>query len=79
MEKEVFAKLQSILTEKLGIDRDKIKMDAKLVEDLGIDSFAGIELAFMLEDEFEIKIPDEEMSELKTVDDAIKAIKQKMQ
>jgi acyl carrier protein len=52
-------------------------MESLLSDELGIDSFSGIELAFALEDEFHIKIPDQEMARLKTVEDVLKLIESK--
>ena len=78
-EKEIFEKLKDILEDKFNFDKNKIKFTSELAKDIGIDSFAAVELAFMLEDEFKIKIPDEEFYKLKTIDDAVKAIAKKMQ
>jgi len=49
--------MQEILHERLGIDKDKVTLDASL-EDLGIDSLMQIELLFDFEDKYKVKIPD---------------------
>lgn len=49
--------MQSLLHERLGIDKDKVTLDASL-EDLGIDSLMQIELLFDFEDKYKVKIPD---------------------
>jgi len=49
--------MQELLHERLGIDKDKVTLDASL-EDLGIDSLMQIELLFDFEDKYKIKIPD---------------------
>lgn len=49
--------MQDLLQERLGIDRDKVTLDAGL-EDLGIDSLMQIELLFDFEDKYKVKIPD---------------------
>jgi acyl carrier protein len=49
--------MQTLLQERLGIDRDKVTLGASL-EDLGIDSLMQIELLFDFEDKYKVKIPD---------------------
>jgi acyl carrier protein len=49
--------MQTLLHERLGIDKDKVTLDASL-EDLGIDSLMQIELLFDFEDKYKVKIPD---------------------
>jgi len=49
--------MQALLHERLGIDKDKVILDASL-EDLGIDSLMQIELLFDFEDKYKVKIPD---------------------
>ena len=49
--------MQTLLHERLGIDKDKVILDASQ-EDLGIDSIKQIELLFDFEDKYKVKIPD---------------------
>lgn len=49
--------MQTLLNERLGIDKDKVTLDASL-GDLGIDSLMQIELLFDFEDKYKVKIPD---------------------
>ena len=49
--------MQTLLHERLGINRDKVTLDTSL-EDLGIDSLMQIELLFDFEDKYKVKIPD---------------------
>lgn len=49
--------MQTLLHERLGIDKDMVTLDASL-EDLGIDSLMQIELLFDFEDKYKVKIPD---------------------
>ena len=49
--------MQTLLQERLGIDKEKVTLDASL-EDLGIDSLMQIELLFDFDDKYKVKIPD---------------------
>ncbi len=69
--KEIEKKVIQILSDKLSIDAEKINIESKLVEDLGMDSFGAIEVAFELEDAFGIEIPDKDFAKAKLVKDII--------
>jgi acyl carrier protein len=62
---------KQILTNRLGIPADDITLDAKLVEDLGMDSLDAVELAIAAERQFNIGLSDEQMAKLQTVADII--------
>ena len=53
---EVFEKVKGLFVEELGIDADKVTMEAKLEEDLEIDSLGIVEVVMAFEDEFSIEI-----------------------
>ena len=62
-------KIQSMLAEALDLPLEKVTPDAKIVDDLGADSWDVVELLSQLEDEFGIIIPDDEVENLVTVAD----------
>ena len=64
---EVENTVKEILAKQLTMDAGKINSDSRLVEDLGVDSFGSVEIAFELEEKFELKIPDAALYEAKTV------------
>ena len=68
---EILSQLQSTLSEKLGIDESEITEDASFEEDLGADSLDLVEVVMDLEDQFGLKIPDEDARGLTTVGKAI--------
>jgi len=75
-EKEIRAKVVEIVKDKLGIEDDKITDDAKYVEDLGADSLSLVDVAMALEDEFGMKIPDEDIEKITTVGATVEYIKE---
>ena len=50
--KKVFDKIKKIIVEQLGIDEDKVTMDASFIDDLGADSLDMVELIMAIEEEF---------------------------
>ncbi len=75
---EVFEKVKGLFVEELGIDSEKITMDAKLEEDLEIDSLGIVEVVMAFEDEFEIEIDDEELADVGTVGQAVNLLQSKL-
>ncbi len=75
---EVFDKVKSLFVEDLGIDESKVTMDAKLEEDLEIDSLGIVEVVMAFEDEFGIEIDDEELAEVSTVGQAVNLLHSKI-
>ncbi len=68
---EILAKVKSVVADKLNVGEDQVTSDAKFVEDLGADSLDQVELIMALEDDFELKIPEEEAEQLTTVGSAV--------
>lgn len=64
----------NIVTEQLGVDKDKIKRESNFVNDLGADSLDTVELVMELEEEFDINIPDDAAEKIQTVGEAIEHI-----
>ena len=75
---EVFEKVKGLFAEELGIDSEKVTMDAKLEEDLEIDSLGIVEVVMAFEDEFEIEIDDEELTDVGTVGQAVNLLHSKL-
>ena len=68
---DIKSRVIKIIAEQLGVPEDKIKEDAKFVEDLGADSLDTVELVMALEDEFDCEIPDEEAEKILSVGEAL--------
>ena len=73
----MFEKVRKIIADQLNIAEDRITLETKLVEDLGIDSLDTLEMLMALEDEYGIQISNEDAQELKTVQDIVKYIESK--
>ena len=64
-----FGKMREIIAETLNCDLEKVTMEASLMDDLGADSLAAVELSMALEEEFNVTIADEDLPNMKTVAD----------
>ncbi len=72
-------KVTDIVVEQFGLDRDKVHLDSKFIDDLGADSLETVELVMALEDAFNIDIPDEQAQKITTLKEAIAHIEAHLQ
>lgn len=63
-----------IVSEQLGVEKDKVTPDTHFVNDLGADSLDTVELVMELEEEFDITIPDDAAEKIQKVGEAIEFI-----
>ncbi|MDD3221517.1 MAG: acyl carrier protein [Clostridia bacterium] len=68
-------KLKAIISDVLSIDVNEITRDSSFGEDLGCDSLDLVEIVMGIEEEFDVKIPDEAVENIQTVGDAADEIK----
>ncbi|QFZ17362.1 acyl carrier protein [Saccharothrix syringae] len=66
--------LAEIVEEVAGVEAADVTADKSFVDDLDIDSLSMVEIAVQAEDKFGVKIPDDELANLKTVGDAVNYI-----
>ncbi len=75
---EIEAKVKQAIVDKLGVEESKVTTDASFINDLGADSLDTVELVMKFEEEFDIKIPDEDAEGIQTVGDAVSYIENKL-
>ena len=75
---DIIEKVQKIVAEHLGVDKEKVTLDASFVDDLGADSLETVELVMALEEAFDCEIPDDDAAKILTVKDAIDFIQSKV-
>jgi acyl carrier protein len=68
---EIRTSLADIVNEVAGIPAEDVQMDKSFVDDLDVDSLSMVEVVVAAEEKFDVKIPDEEVKNLKTVGDAV--------
>ena len=74
---DTLEKVQTIVVEHLGVEKDKVTDSASFIDDLGADSLDTVELVMAFEEEFGSEISDSEAEKILTVGDAIKFIESK--
>ena len=67
----ILGKLQTIISNQLGIEEAKVVPSADFTKELNADSLDVVELVMAFEDEFDIEIADEVAGEMATVQDVL--------
>lgn len=67
-------KVRELLASQLNISADEITEEKEIVKDLGADSLDIVEMLMMLEEEYNVTIPDEETVDIKTVGDIVRVL-----
>jgi acyl carrier protein len=73
-EQEIIAGLGEIVNEIVGLPAEDVTPDKSFTEELDIDSLSMVEIVVAAEERFGVKIPDSEVTKLKTVGDAVNYI-----
>ncbi|HNV05727.1 MAG TPA: acyl carrier protein [Petrotogaceae bacterium] len=75
---ELFTKVKDIVVETLNVDEADVTLDASFIDDLDADSLELVDLTMAIESELGITIEDEELEGIKTVEDVVQAIAEKL-
>ena len=71
MNENLFNEVRKVLAKQLRKPEDIIKPESKIRDDLGADSLNILMLLMTIEEDFGIKVPDEELADFKTVGDVV--------
>lgn len=69
-----FDDVKSVVMEQLSVDGDSVKLESKIIEDLGADSLDVVELIMALEEKFGVEIPDGDAEKLIKIEDVVNYI-----
>lgn len=72
----IYEKLADLLAEHFGVQRQDISRDTDLKKDLAVDSLDLYELGMIVEEEFNVEIPDDQLPQIHTVADLVKLLKE---
>ena len=70
-EQEILAGLAEIVNEVAGIPAADVQLDKSFTDDLDVDSLSMVEVVVAAEEKFGVRIPDDDVKNLKTVGDAV--------
>jgi acyl carrier protein len=73
-EQEILEGLAEIVNEETGIETETVEMDKSFTDDLDIDSLSMMTIVVNAEEKFGVRIPDDEVKNLRTVRDAVSFI-----
>ena len=76
---EIFDKLKELVVDQLGVEEDEVTMEASMQDDLGADSLDLVDLVMSVEEEFGVKVADEDLENIKTVGDIVNYIEDRVQ
>ena len=75
----ILEKVKKVIANQLSMEVDEINVESTFSEDLGVDSLEIFEIVMSLEEEFEIEIPNEDIENIKTIQDIVNYVKSKVE
>lgn len=76
--KEIEERVSAFLVDELEIDADKIAPDARLKEDLGVDSLEIVDVVVFVDQAFGFKMRPEDFKQLLTCNDFCQFIQERL-
>ncbi|MEU7581615.1 acyl carrier protein [Streptomyces sp. NPDC041068] len=71
---DILNTIAKIVEEVVGVEPSEVTTEKSFTDDLDIDSLSMVEITVVVEDRFGVKIPDDQVAELRTVGDAVSYI-----
>ena len=68
---DIRTSLAEIVNDVAGVPADQVQLDKSFVDDLDVDSLSMVEIVVAAEEQFGVRIPDDDVKDLKTVGDAV--------
>ncbi|MFW5894606.1 MAG: acyl carrier protein [Bacillota bacterium] len=75
----MFEKVKEVIVEELGVEAESVTPEASIIDDLDADSLDVVELVMALEETFDIKVEDDKVQSLRTVQDVVDFIEKQKQ
>ncbi len=76
---EIELQLRKVAAAHLDLDPGRLLPGARLGEDLCVDSLDAIELTMVLEDEFDIALPDPLVADVRTYGDIVSLVERQVE
>ncbi len=77
-QEQLFARVREIMVKSFELDPEEISLSAHLIDDLDLDSIDAIDLAVGLEEETGLDIAEDELREIRVVQDIVDLIHRKL-
>ena len=74
----IYRRLRTLVAETLGVEENEVTPEASFEEDLNADPQELVDLIVAIEEEFDVRIGDDEMSDLRTVGDAVEYLEDRL-
>ena len=71
--------IKELISNATGLSVEEIKPDANFWEDLGVDSIKAIEITVAIERKYKIRVRDEQVAQITTVDQAVKVVREALE
>lgn len=79
MSVDVEAKVKEIICAQLEVAPELVRPESSFIDDLKADSLAVVELVLALEEHYGMEIPDEDIEQIRTVQDAVRYIEKRLE
>ncbi|MDQ3700952.1 MAG: acyl carrier protein [Chloroflexota bacterium] len=74
----IYRRLRTLIAETLGVDEDDVVPEASFEDDLNVDHQELVDMMVAIEEEFDVRIPDDQMAAISTVGDAVDYLEDKL-